>query len=61
MRKKSAQNRLCTRSAVLRGSRTLAYLDEMSRVLGSGRPAVHRARLVFQRLSNAFMMDRSAG
>ena len=56
MRKKSAENRLCTRSA----SRKLAYLDDMSRMLRAVRLAAHRARLVFQRFSNAFMIDRSA-
>ncbi len=56
MRKKSAENRLGTRSA----SRKLAYLDDMSRMLRAVRLAAHRTRLVFQRFSNAFMIDRSA-
>ena len=60
MRKKSAENRLCTRSASLRGTRKLAYLDDMSRMLRAVRLAAHRARLVFQRFSIAFMIDRSA-
>jgi len=61
MRKKSAQNGLYLRSASLRGSRMPAYLDEMSRVLRCVRLAAYRAWQAFQRLSNVFMMDRSAG